>query len=102
MEGWKGNRRPEDPQEGYYVGLMNACGYRISDLKKPVIGIANSYTDVNPGHRSLAELVKFVKEGIWAAGGVPAEFNVPALRRNGAGRGNARDSAPERSDRGEH
>ena len=78
MEGWKGNRRPEDPQEGYYVGLMNACGYRISDLKKPVIGIANSYTDVNPGHRSLAELVKFVKEGIWAAGGVPAEFNVPA------------------------
>lgn len=67
-----------DPQEAYYVGLMNACGYRTDDLKKPVIGIANSYTDVNPGHRAFGELVKFVKEGIWAAGGVPAEFSVPA------------------------
>ena len=77
-EMWKGNRDPDAGQEGYYVGLMNACGYRTEDLRKPVIGIANSYTDVNPGHRSFAGLVKFVKEGIWAAGGVPAEFNVPA------------------------
>lgn len=75
---WKGNRDPDAGQEGYYVGLMNACGYRTEDLCKPVIGIANSYTDVNPGHRGFAELVKFVKEGIWAGGGVPAEFNVPA------------------------
>ena len=72
------NRDPGDPQNAYWVGLMNACGYRTDDLKKPVIGIANSYTDVNPGHRPLKQLVEFVKEGIWAAGGVPAEFNVPA------------------------
>ncbi len=78
MEQWKGNHNPNDPQEGYYVGLMNACGYRTQDLHKPVIGIANSYTDVNPGHRVFKELVNYVKEGIWAAGGVPAEFNVPA------------------------
>ena len=45
MEGWKGNRRPEDPQEGYYVGLMNACGYRISDLKKPVT-VSYTHLDV--------------------------------------------------------
>lgn len=78
MEAWQGNHNPDDPQEGYYVGLMNACGYRTEDLKKPIIGIANSYTDVNPGHRAFRQLVTFVKEGIWAAGGVPAEFNVPA------------------------
>ena len=78
MDQWTGNRNPDDPQEGYYVGLMNACGYRTEDLKKPVIGIANSYTDVNPGHRAFKQLVEFVKEGIWAAGGIPAEFNVPA------------------------
>ena len=78
MTEWKGSRNPDNPQEGYYVGLMNACGYRTEDLKKPVIGIANSYTDVNPGHRAFKELVEYVKEGIWAAGGVPAEFNVPA------------------------
>lgn len=71
-------RSPNDPQEAYYVGLMNACGYRRKDLEKPVIGIVNSFTDVNPGHRAFGELVRFVKEGVWAAGGTPAEFNVPA------------------------
>lgn len=78
MDKWKGHHDPEQPQEGYFVGLMNACGFRTDDLKKPIIGIANSYTDVNPGHKNFAELVKYVKEGIWAAGGVPGEFNVPA------------------------
>ena len=57
MESWKGNRTPSNPQEGYYVGLMNACGYRTKDLEKPVIGIVNSFTDVNPGHRAFKELV---------------------------------------------
>lgn len=78
MELWKGNHDPRDSQEAYYVGLMNSCGYRMKDLDKPVIGIANSYTDVNPGHRAFKELVNYVKEGIWAAGGTPAEFSVPA------------------------
>ena len=78
MEKWKGNHDTEHPQEGYFVGLMNACGFRTKDLRKPIIGIANSYTDANPGHKVFGELVKYVKEGIWAAGGVPAEFNVPA------------------------
>lgn len=67
MESWKGNRTPSNPQEGYYVGLMNACGYRTKDLEKPVIGIVNSFTDVNPGHRAFKELVGYVKEGVWAA-----------------------------------
>ena len=61
MESWKGNRTPSNPQEGYYVGLMNACGYRTKDLEKPVIGIVNSFTDVNPGHRAFKELVGYVK-----------------------------------------
>ena len=78
MDKWKGSHDPSDPQQAYYVGLMNSCGYRTEDLRKPVIGIANSYTDVNPGHRAFKQLVEYVKEGIWAAGGVPAEFNVPA------------------------
>ncbi|OON88692.1 dihydroxy-acid dehydratase [Pyramidobacter sp. YE332] len=77
MGQWKG-RDADDPQEAYWAGLMNSCGYRVKDLHKPVIGIVNSYADVNPGHRPLKDLANFVKEGIWAAGGVPAEFNVPA------------------------
>ena len=77
MKEWK-SRRVDNPQEAYYVGLMNSCGYSVKDLRKPVIGIVNSYTDVNPGHRPFKELVQYVKEGVWIGGGVPAEFNVPA------------------------
>ncbi|MCY7007874.1 dihydroxy-acid dehydratase [Fusobacterium simiae] len=68
----------KEQTQGYFVGLMNACGFRNKDLRKPLIGIVNSYTDVNPGHRPLKELANYVKEGIWAAGGTPGEFNVPA------------------------
>jgi dihydroxy-acid dehydratase len=65
-------------EEAYYVGLMNSVGYRNKDLDKPVIGIVNSWNEVNPGHRPLRELAQYVKEGVWAGGGTPAEFNVPA------------------------
>ncbi len=68
----------DDQSEAYYIGLMNASGYRNQDLEKPTIGIVNSWTEVNPGHRPLKELAQFVKEGVWAAGGTPCEFNVPA------------------------
>ena len=64
--------------EAYYVGLMHSCGYRKKDLAKPVIGIVNSWNDVNPGHKPFRELAQVVREGIWAAGGAPAEFTVPA------------------------
>jgi dihydroxy-acid dehydratase len=68
----------EDKTEAYYVGLMNSVGYRKKDLVKPVIGVVNSWNDVNPGHKPFRELAQTVKEGIWAAGGTPAEFTVPA------------------------
>ena len=64
--------------QAYYIGLMHAAGYRSQDLDKPIIGIVNSWNDVNPGHKPLKELAQYVKEGVWAAGGAPAEFCVPA------------------------
>ncbi|MEW6673707.1 MAG: dihydroxy-acid dehydratase [Thermodesulfobacteriota bacterium] len=70
--------KPEDITEAYYRGLMHSCGYRRADLDKPQIAVVNSWTDVNPGHQPLRELAGRVKEGIWAAGGSPGEFNVPA------------------------
>lgn len=74
--GSRGNSN--DVTEAYYSGLMASVGFRRSDLEKPVIGIVNSYTDVNPGHKPFAEISKAIKEGVWAGGGVPAEFSVPA------------------------
>lgn len=72
------NHNINDQTQGYYTGLMNACGYCSRDLKAPVIGIVNSYTDGNPGHKPLQELARYVKEGVWSNGGTPVEFNVPA------------------------
>ncbi|MCX5825871.1 MAG: dihydroxy-acid dehydratase [Deltaproteobacteria bacterium] len=69
---------PEDITEAYYRGLMHSVGYRRKDLDKPQIVVVNSWTDVNPGHQPLRELAMRVKEGIWAAGGCPSEFGVPA------------------------
>lgn len=76
MNPHRGN--PQDITEAYYRGLMHSVGYRRKDLDKPQIVVVNSWTDVNPGHKPLRELSGYVREGIWAAGGSPAEFNVPA------------------------
>jgi dihydroxy-acid dehydratase len=79
MKRYAGNRgKPEEITEAYYRGLMHAVGYRRKDLDKPQIAVVNSWTEVNPGHQPLKELGARVKEGIWAAGGSPGEFMVPA------------------------
>ena len=46
--------------------------------KKPIIAIASSLTEINPGHMHLGTIAQRVKDGVNAAGGLPYEFNVPA------------------------
>ena len=59
--------------------LLRACGLDDNDMKKPFIGIANSYTDIVPGHIHLKDLVQEVKEVIRLEGGVPFEFDTMAV-----------------------
>ena len=60
-------------------GLLHGAGYNTDRLKKrPLIAIANSHSELTTGHSHLARLAQKVKEGIIAAGGECAEFNVPA------------------------
>jgi dihydroxy-acid dehydratase len=59
--------------------LLKALGLTDQDIAKPFIGIANSYTNIVPGHIHLNELAREVKEGIIAAGGTPFEFNTIAV-----------------------
>lgn len=66
-------------QRAPHRSLLRACGLDDDDFKKPFIGIANSFTDIVPGHIHLRELVEFVKEGIIAAGGIPFEFDTMAI-----------------------
>ena len=49
------------------------------DLRKPFIGIANSYNDIIPGHVHLNKLTQAAKKGIRDAGGVPFEWGVPGV-----------------------
>lgn len=59
--------------------LLRACGLTDDDFEKPFIGIANSFTDIVPGHIHLRELSEAVKIGISQSGGVPFEFNTMAI-----------------------
>ncbi|MHB0915646.1 MAG: dihydroxy-acid dehydratase [Thermoleophilia bacterium] len=54
--------------------LLKALGLSDREMELPFIGVANSYNQVIPGHTHLKSVVAAVKEGIWAAGGVPFEF----------------------------
>ncbi|MCF7861384.1 dihydroxy-acid dehydratase [Candidatus Woesearchaeota archaeon] len=59
--------------------LLRATGMKDEDFKKPFIGVANSYTNIVPGHIHLNKLTNEVKKGIRDAGGVPFEWGVPAV-----------------------
>ena len=67
------------PQRAPHRSLLRACGLNDDDFKKPFIGIANSFTEVVPGHIHLRELVEYIKKGIIEAGGIPFEFNTMAI-----------------------
>jgi dihydroxy-acid dehydratase len=56
--------------------LLKGVGLTDEDLKNPLIAIANSWNEVNPGHIHLDKIAEQVKRGVALAGGVPLEFNT--------------------------
>jgi dihydroxy-acid dehydratase len=59
--------------------LLKSLGLEDDDIAKPLIGIANSYTNIVPGHIHLRTIGEAVKEGVLAAGGTPFEFSTIAV-----------------------
>ncbi|MFA5869840.1 MAG: dihydroxy-acid dehydratase, partial [Candidatus Bathyarchaeia archaeon] len=59
--------------------LLKGVGLTDADLGKPLVAIANSWNEINPGHIHLNQLAKHVKHGVSQAGGVPIEFNTIAV-----------------------
>ncbi len=59
--------------------MLKATGLTDDDLSKPLIGIANTWTEVTPCNFHLRRLAQKVKEGIRARGGTPIEFNTIAV-----------------------
>lgn len=59
--------------------LYKATGLSDEDFERPIIGIANSYSEIVPGHINLRQLSEQVKHGIYRAGGTPVEFGTIAV-----------------------
>lgn len=63
-------------QRAPHRSLFKAMGYTDEELRRPIIGIANSANKVIPGHIHLNEIVEAVKAGVRLAGGTPMEFST--------------------------
>jgi dihydroxy-acid dehydratase len=76
------NRRSSDildrPEGSKRRTLFKAMGYSDYDLDQPLIGIANSWNRIVPGHYNLNLVSDYAKQGIHQAGGTPVEFGVIA------------------------
>lgn len=59
--------------------LLRASGVANTDIGKPIIAVANSFTEFVPGHTHLAPVGRIVSDAILAAGAVPREFNTIAV-----------------------
>jgi dihydroxy-acid dehydratase len=56
--------------------MLKGIGFTDADLARPIVGIANTWTETMPCNYGLRDLAVHVKEGIRAAGGTPMEFNT--------------------------
>jgi len=69
----------EGPSRAPARAMLKAVGFTDDDLKKPIIGVANTWTEIGPCNFHLRELAEAVKEGVRAAGGTPMEFNTVSI-----------------------
>jgi dihydroxy-acid dehydratase len=69
----------QGPERAPARAYLKAIGFTDADLKKPIIGIANTWTETMNCNYNLRELAVKVKEGVRKAGGTPMEFNTIAI-----------------------
>ena len=56
--------------------LLKADGYNDEQMRRPFVGVVNSFNEIAPGHMHLQTIARAVKDGVLAAGGTPMEFNT--------------------------
>jgi dihydroxy-acid dehydratase len=59
--------------------LLYATGIPKSEMKKPFVGVATSFTDIIPGHIGMRDLERFIEKGVHTAGGYPFFFGIPGI-----------------------
>ncbi len=69
----------EGPSRAPARAMLKAVGYSDEDLRRPLIGVANTWIEIGPCNIHLRRLAAKVKEGIRSAGGTPMEFNTVSI-----------------------
>ncbi len=59
--------------------LLHATGIPRSEMKKPFIGVATSFTDLIPGHTGMRDLERYIEKGVHTGGGYPFFFGIPGI-----------------------
>src|SRR3954470_20105057 len=67
----------EGPGRAPNRAMLRAVGFHDDDFARPMIGVANLYSDITPCNAHLDRLVVQAREGIRAGGGVPQVFGAP-------------------------
>lgn len=73
---WRSREILKRPEWSMQRALMKSMAYSDYDLERPLIGVANSWNRITPGHYNLNLVSDYVKQGILQAGGTPVEFGV--------------------------
>jgi dihydroxy-acid dehydratase len=69
----------DGPDRAAARAMLKGTGYSDEDLRRPIVGIANTWIETMPCNLSLRALAEHVKRGVRAAGGTPMEFNTIAI-----------------------
>src|SRR6187402_3633491 len=76
---WQSGAITDGPSRAAARAMLHAVGFDRAALAKPVIGVANTWTEIGPCNYHLREIAVSVKEGIRKAGGTPMEFNTVSI-----------------------
>ena len=69
----------DGPSRAPARAMLKAVGFSDADLRKPIIGVANTWIEIGPCNYHLRTLAEHVKDGIRKAGGTPMEFNTVSI-----------------------
>ena len=69
----------QGPSRAPARAMLKAVGFTDEDLRRPLIGVANTWIEIGPCNHHLRELAVSVKQGIRSAGGTPMEFNTVSI-----------------------
>ena len=76
---WQSRVITDGPSRAPARAMLKAVGFTDRDLRKPIIGVANTWIEIGPCNYHLRQLGEEVKAGIRAAGGTPMEFNTVSI-----------------------